>query len=186
MSLYLPSCSFRSRSLLAQCAFPGTCGSWETVVNDVEWQRLNSSSGKSFSGTNWSSKDCNGAGSRPPSPIPTPRLVSLERGVFFSYRFPAFNPKDGWWLRTLEWCLSSHWVLSGFKSLGWERWQCCWLRKGRGWKAPCIAHISDFLILAVYQDHLGNLAPVYTQLSKCLKPPWWFWCTARVENYCSG
>ena len=67
------------------------------VVNDVEFQRLNSPSGKSFSGTNWSFKDCNGAGSPrpPPSPIPTARLVFPERGVFFSYRFPAFNPKDG-------------------------------------------------------------------------------------------
>ena len=65
------------------------------VVNDVDVQRPNSPSGKSFSGANWSSKDCDGAGFLLSPTLHPPRLVSPERGVFFSCWFPAFNPKDG-------------------------------------------------------------------------------------------
>jgi len=35
-----------------------------------------------------------------------------------------------------------------------------------------MARIGDFLTLGVCQGHLGSLAPIHTQLSKCLEPPW--------------
>lgn len=89
----------KQEPLHTQRALPGTCGRWEMVVNDVDVQRLNSPSGKSFSGAKWSSED--GSGFLLPAPTPAstpcrrPRLASPERGVFFSCWFPPFNPKDG-------------------------------------------------------------------------------------------
>lgn len=89
----------KQEPLHTQWALPGTCGRWEMVVNDVDVQRLNSPSGKSFSGAKWSSED--GSGFLLPAPTPAstpcrrPRLASPERGVFFSCWFPPFNPKDG-------------------------------------------------------------------------------------------
>ena len=65
------------------------------VVNDVDVQRPNSPSGKSFSGANWSSKDCDGAGFLLSPTLHPPAWSLLREESFFPVGFLHLIPKMG-------------------------------------------------------------------------------------------